>query len=101
MLYRCHKRWLKYVSGYYFVFLRMDLHKYIAVSPNVQFGKPVFKGTRVPVQTLFFHLKQGVSFNEFLEDFPGVSEEQAEAVLAYAALVFQSENWEKIDEIIA
>ena len=73
----------------------MDLHKYITVSPDIQFGKPVFKGTRVPVQSLFFHLEQGVSLNEFLEDFPGVTKEQAEAVLESAALIFQSENWEK------
>lgn len=79
----------------------MNLRKYITVSPDVQFGKPVFKGTRVPVQTLFFHLEQGVSLNEFLEDFPGVTKEQAEAVLGSAALIFQSANWEKIDEIIA
>lgn len=67
----------------------------------MQFGKPVFKGTRVPVQSLFFHLEQGIGLNEFLEDFPGVSKEQAEAVLASAALLFDSEKWEKIDEIIA
>lgn len=79
----------------------MNLHEYITVSPDIQFGKPVFKGTRVTVQTLFFHLEQGVGLNEFLEDFPGVSKEQAEAVLASAALLFQSANWEKIDEIIA
>jgi len=79
----------------------MDLHQYITVSPDVQFGKPVFKGTRVPVQSLFFHLEQGVGLHEFLEDFPGVSREQAEAVLESAALLFQSSNWEKIDEIIA
>ena len=58
----------------------MNLRNYITVSPDIQFGKPVFKGTRVPVQTLFFHLEQGVSLNEFLEDFPGVSKEQAETV---------------------
>ena len=79
----------------------MNLHDYISVSPDVQFGKPVFKGTRVTVETLFFHLEQGVSLSEFLEDFPGVSKEQAEAVLESAALLFQSSNWEKIDEIIA
>ncbi len=79
----------------------MNLHNYIIVSPDIQFGKPVFKGTRVPVQTLFYHLEQGVSLNEFLNDFPGVSREQAEAVLESAALLFQSSNWEKIDEIIA
>lgn len=86
---------------YNFVFLRMDLHKYITVSPDVQFGKPVFKGTRVPVQSLFFHLEKGISLNDFLEDFPGVTKEQAVAVLGSAALIFQSANWERIDEIIA
>jgi uncharacterized protein (DUF433 family) len=79
----------------------MNLHQYITVSPDIQFGKPVFKGTRVTVDTLFFHLEQGISLNEFFEDFPGVSKEQAEAVLESAALLFQSSNWKKIDEIIA
>ncbi|HLG40344.1 MAG TPA: DUF433 domain-containing protein [Chitinophagaceae bacterium] len=79
----------------------MKLRDYITVSPDVQFGKPVFKGTRVPVESLFFHLEQGISLNEFLQDFPGVSKEQAEAVLASAAILFQSANWKKIDEIIA
>jgi uncharacterized protein (DUF433 family) len=79
----------------------VNLHLYITVSPDVQFGKPVFKGTRVTVQSLFFHLEQGVSLDEFLADFPGVTKEQAGAVIESAALLFQSSNWEKIDEIIA
>lgn len=79
----------------------MNLHNYISVSADVQFGKPCFKGTRVPVQTLFWHLEQGLNLSDFLEGFPGVSKEQAEAVLESAALLFQTSNWEKIDEIIA
>ncbi len=79
----------------------MNLHDYISVSPDVQFGKPVFKGTRVPVESLFFHLEKGIPLNEFLEDFPGVSKKQAEAVLECTAQIFQSQKWEKIDEIIA
>lgn len=79
----------------------MSLDYYLTVSPEVQFGKPVFKGTRVPVETLFFHLERGLSINDFLEDFPGVSKLQAEAILEYAAQLFQSSNWKKIDEIIA
>jgi uncharacterized protein (DUF433 family) len=58
----------------------MNLREYISISPDVQFGKPVFKGTRVPVESLFLHLEQGISLNEFLSDFPGVSRKQAEAV---------------------
>jgi hypothetical protein len=44
-------------------------------------------------------LEQRISLNEFLENFPGVSGEQADA-LESAALLFQSSNLKKIDEII-
>ncbi len=57
------------------------LSSFISVSPEVQFGKPVFKGTRVPVQSLFWHLEKGISLQSFLEDFPSVTKEQAEAVI--------------------
>ena len=79
----------------------MNLHQYITVSSDIQFGKPVFKGTRVTVDTLFFHLEEGLSINDFLEGFPGVRKEQAEAVIESAAILFQSANWEKINEITA
>lgn len=38
-------------------------------------GQPVFRGTRVPVQTLFDHLEAGDPLEEFLEGFPTVSRE--------------------------
>ena len=53
----------------------------ITVSNDVLGGKPVFKGTRVPVESLFDHLESGISLDEFLEDFPSVSKNQAVAVL--------------------
>ena len=56
----------------------------ITISPEVLCGTPVFKGTRVPIQSLFDHLESGVSLDEFLEDFPSVSREQAAKVLALA-----------------
>ena len=47
-------------------------------------GTPVFTGTRVPVDSLVAHLREGVSLPEFLEDFPTVKREQAEAFLSLA-----------------
>jgi uncharacterized protein (DUF433 family) len=44
-------------------------------------GTPVFKGTRVPVQTFFEYLEADHSVQEFLEDFPTVSHNQAVAIL--------------------
>lgn len=61
------------------------LASYITVNPQIQFGKPVFKGTRVPVESLFWHLEKGISLNSFLEDFPSVSKNQAEAVIEWSA----------------
>ena len=59
----------------------MELKDLIAIDPEILGGQPVFAGTRVPVETLFDHLEAGVSLEEFLEDFPTVSKEQAIATL--------------------
>ncbi len=64
------------------------LASYINVNPQIQFGKLVFKGTRVPVESLFWHLEKGISLYNFLEDFPSVSKEQAEAVIEWSAKHF-------------
>jgi len=52
--------------------------------PQILGGTPVFTGTRVPVDSLVSHLRQGVSLSEFLDDFPSVGREQAEAFLSLA-----------------
>ena len=44
--------------------------------PEILGGTPVFRGTRVPVESLFSHLEKGISIDEFLEDFPSVMREQ-------------------------
>jgi|GEM_PF-2563081 uncharacterized protein (DUF433 family) len=61
------------------IFLQ-TLSSVITVNPEIQFGKPVFKGTGVAVQSLFWHLEKGISIDSFLEDFPSVTKEQTEAV---------------------
>lgn len=48
-------------------------------------GAWLFRGTRVPVHALFENLEAGATVDEFVEWFPGVSREQAEAVLEHAA----------------
>jgi uncharacterized protein (DUF433 family) len=49
--------------------------------PEVMHGTPVFRGTRVPVKTLFDYLENGESLDDFLEGFPSVSRELAVLVL--------------------
>jgi uncharacterized protein (DUF433 family) len=52
--------------------------------PDILGGTPVFIGTRVPVRTLLEYLEAGDSLDEFLEDFPSVSRQQAVATLELA-----------------
>lgn len=52
--------------------------------PDILGGTPVFRGTRVPVQTLLDYLEGGETLDEFLDGFPGVSREQAVAFLEMA-----------------
>ncbi|HEY7770846.1 DUF433 domain-containing protein [Longimicrobium sp.] len=56
----------------------------ITINPKVLSGTPVFTGTRVPVESLIDHLKAGDTLEDFLEGFPGVQREQAEAFLELA-----------------
>jgi uncharacterized protein (DUF433 family) len=51
--------------------------KAILCDPEIMHGQAVFRGTRVPVQTLFDYLEAGDPLEEFLEGFPTVSRELA------------------------
>jgi len=53
----------------------------ISADPRVMSGAPVFRGTRVLVQTLIEHLEAGDSIDDFLEGFPSVTREQVIAFL--------------------
>ena len=59
-------------------------NKVISRNKDILGGTPVFKGTRVPVKTLWDYLKAGDSLEEFLDDFPSVKREQAIALLEQA-----------------
>jgi uncharacterized protein (DUF433 family) len=56
----------------------------ITVDPEILSGTPVFRGTRVPVDSLLSNLEAGVSIDEFLENFPTVSREQVLEVLKFS-----------------
>lgn len=63
---------------------RMDRKRIVYSDPEVVSGTPVFVGTRVPAQALLDYLEGGETIDEFLDDFPSVSREQAIAFLEEA-----------------
>ncbi len=79
----------------------MELRDLLVIDPDILGGQPVFKGTRVPVESLFDHLESGISLDEFLEDFPTVSKDQAVAALEIAARLLSSKNLARLYEAAA
>ncbi len=79
----------------------MELKDLISIDPEVLGGQVVFQGTRVAIETLFDHLESGVPMEDFLEEFPTVTKEQAIATLEIANKLLTSKNIAKLYEIAA
>jgi uncharacterized protein (DUF433 family) len=62
----------------------VSLSDFVVADPEILGGEPVFRGTRVPVVSLFEHLESDCPLDEFLENFPTVSRDAAVAVLMEA-----------------
>lgn len=79
----------------------MDIRELITMNNEILGGQTVFKGTRVPVESLFDHLEAGISLDAFLEDFPTVTKEQAIGLLAWANKLFNSKNLDQLYAAVA
>lgn len=66
------------------VHLRLAAEGNALTNPAILGGRPVFSGTRVPIETLFDYLADGLTLDYFLESFPTVSRDQALAILRYS-----------------
>lgn len=71
----------------------------INIDPGILGGTPVFRGSRVPIETLFDHLESGITIDAFLDDFPSVTREQVTQVLELVGQLFSSEKIKKFYEI--
>ena len=79
----------------------MQIRDLITIDNEILGGQTVFKGTRVPVESLFDHLEAGVSLDVFLEDFPTVTKEQAVALLDWANKLLNIKNIDRLYEAVA
>ena len=71
----------------------------INIDPEILGGTPVFKGTRVPVESLFDHLESGISIDDFLDDFPTVDKKQVNQVLTLVGNLFSSAKIKELYEV--
>ena len=64
----------------------------MVVDPRVLAGKPVIRGTRIPVDFILELLAEGWSHEDILENYPQLTEEDIKAALRYAAKALRSER---------
>ena len=70
----------------------MNVHDLVSTDADVLGGTPVFKGTRVPVRSLFEYLERNYTLVEFLESFPSVPREAAVRILEYSGTELLAES---------
>ena len=66
--------------------------KRIVVDPKVMVGKPVIRGTRIPVYEIVLRVAQGWNFEEITEDYPRLKKEDIQAALMYAERLLEGEE---------
>jgi len=69
-----------------------ELLKRIVINQKIMTGKPVIKGTRVPVDAILRQIAQGITIKEILEDYPQLKEEDIKAALIYCAEIIEGET---------
>ena len=69
-----------------------DLLKRIVINPEIMVGKPIIRGTRIPVDLIIRLLGQGMTVEEILRDYPHLLREDIQAALLYGAEVVSGEE---------
>jgi uncharacterized protein (DUF433 family) len=70
----------------------MNYHDRIVSIPGVVGGKPIVKGTRIPVEIVLQHLAYDLSLETLLADYPRLTREDVQACLAYAESLVEDEE---------
>ncbi len=62
-----------------------DLLERISINPNICFGKPCIKGTRIWVSLILDFLATGITIDELIQEYPQLAVEDIQAAIAYGA----------------
>ena len=64
----------------------------IVVDPKVMAGKPVIRGTRIPVDAIIRRIADGMTIEEILEEYPNLTREDVKAALKYVERIVRGED---------
>lgn len=66
--------------------------KRIVVDPNIMVGKPIIKGTRIPVDAIIKRIADGMNLDEIIEEYPNLTKEDIKAALLYTIEMLRGED---------
>lgn len=78
-----------------------DYRQFITSNPNILFGKPAIKGTRIAVEQVLDELAGGTSIEELLEEYPRLTRDSIYAALAFAADTLRMEVTYPLDQAVS
>ncbi|HIE27779.1 TPA: DUF433 domain-containing protein [Candidatus Poribacteria bacterium] len=67
--------------------MNKDLISRITINPKIMAGKPVIKGTRIPIDLILKMLSQNISIDEILAEYPRLCKEDIQTALLYGSIV--------------
>ncbi len=70
----------------------MGFEKRIIVDHRIMVGKPVIKGTRIPVDAILQRMAKGMTTEDIMEEYPGLSKEDIKAALEYTTSLVRGED---------
>lgn len=70
----------------------MILHEGIEINPKVMLGKPVIRGTRIPVELILRKLGEGATEQDLLDAYPNLKSGDIRAAMTYAAVALAHEE---------
>ena len=79
----------------------MTLRERIEMHPKVMMGKPVIRGTRIPVELILRKLSEGASEEDLLDAYPRLSRDDIRAAMAYAADAIAHEETVTLSDLAA
>ena len=80
------------VKGYLLTCYNLNMEQRIVVNPKIMVWKPIIKGTRVTVEHILKLVRQGMTINDILEDYPHLTKTDIEAAIDYASKSLQKEG---------
>lgn len=73
--------------------------EFIEINPKIMLGKPVIKGTRITVEHIISMLAQGISIDEILQEYRGLTKQEILACLQYAENILEKTTTFDLDKI--